>query len=197
MLASGLGRIVAAEEADARRRRRRRLSRLPPTASSLGIASEYMCVRTHLDEDLSQVMYVRAHAPICEGTIMTDHITRTELEALIAAGEVVLVDALPASYYDQVHLPGALNLVEDEVDATAAALLPDKNGSDRHLLLQRRLRQQPGRGQPARAPRLHERPQVPRGHPGLGRGRQPHRVDPPPDDSRPHPLPHHNQGEPP
>ena len=60
---------------------------------------------------------------------MTDLITRAELEVLLDSGEVVLVDALPASYYDQVHLPGALNLVEDEVDARAAALLPNKEAA--------------------------------------------------------------------
>jgi len=60
---------------------------------------------------------------------MTDHISRTELEALIAADEVVVVDALPASYYDQLHLPGAVNLVEDEVDAKAAALLPNRTAA--------------------------------------------------------------------
>jgi rhodanese-related sulfurtransferase len=53
-------------------------------------------------------------------------ITRTELEALMATGSVVVVDALPASYYDQQHLPGAINLVESHVEELAAGLLPDK-----------------------------------------------------------------------
>ena len=57
---------------------------------------------------------------------MTQKITREELKNLIEAGDVTVVDALPASYYDQGHLPGALNLVEDEVDERAADLLPDK-----------------------------------------------------------------------
>jgi rhodanese-related sulfurtransferase len=60
---------------------------------------------------------------------MTDLITRTDLEALIATGAVVLVDALPALYYDQLHLPAAVNLVETEVDAKAPRLLPDKNAT--------------------------------------------------------------------
>jgi len=57
---------------------------------------------------------------------MTETITRDELKGLIDRGEVTVVDALPASYFDEQHLPGALNLVEDEVDARAPALLPDK-----------------------------------------------------------------------
>jgi FMN-dependent NADH-azoreductase len=58
-------------------------------------------------------------------TTMTSTVTRTDLQALLAAGTVTVVDALPQSYYDQEHLPGALNLVEDDVDSRAAGLLPD------------------------------------------------------------------------
>lgn len=60
---------------------------------------------------------------------MTALITRTELEDLLATGEVVLVDALPESYYAQAHLPGAINLVESDVDALAPQLLPNKDAS--------------------------------------------------------------------
>jgi rhodanese-related sulfurtransferase len=60
---------------------------------------------------------------------MITTISRTDLEGLIAAGDVVVVDALPVSYYDQVHLPGALNLSESDVDELASALLPDKNAT--------------------------------------------------------------------
>lgn len=56
---------------------------------------------------------------------MTALIARAELEHLVATGSAVLVDALPASYYDQQHLPGAVNLVEADVVARAAELLPD------------------------------------------------------------------------
>ena len=58
---------------------------------------------------------------------MTATITRPELQALLTRGDVVVIDALPASYYDQVHLPGALNLVESDVARLAPTLLPDKN----------------------------------------------------------------------
>ena len=60
---------------------------------------------------------------------MSTTISRTDLEALLAVGDVVVVDALPVSYYDQIHLPGALNLVESDVHELASALLPDKNAT--------------------------------------------------------------------
>jgi rhodanese-related sulfurtransferase len=60
---------------------------------------------------------------------MTELITRSDLEILVAAGSVVLIDALPASYYDQLHLPSALNLVESDVETEAPRLLPDKNAA--------------------------------------------------------------------
>jgi rhodanese-related sulfurtransferase len=60
---------------------------------------------------------------------MTALISRQQLQLELAAGAVTLVDALPASYWAQQHLPGALNLVHDDVDALAAALLPDKDAA--------------------------------------------------------------------
>lgn len=60
---------------------------------------------------------------------MTALISRTDLQAAVEAGSVVLVDALPDSYYAQQHLPGALNLVADDVETRAATLLPDKNAA--------------------------------------------------------------------
>lgn len=60
---------------------------------------------------------------------MTALISRADLQAAIEAGSVVPVDALPESYYTQQHLPGALNLVADEVETRAATLLPDKDAA--------------------------------------------------------------------
>ena len=58
---------------------------------------------------------------------MTAKITRDELKAKLDRGDrVVLVEALPEPYYRKAHLPGALNLPHDRVDALAPALLPDK-----------------------------------------------------------------------
>ncbi|WP_066372342.1 rhodanese-like domain-containing protein [Herbidospora mongoliensis] len=56
---------------------------------------------------------------------MTALITRNELKAAIDAGTVTVVDALGGDYYAKQHLPGAVALVREEVDARAAALLPD------------------------------------------------------------------------
>lgn len=57
---------------------------------------------------------------------MTVTIRRDEVQAGLDAGTLTLVDALPESYYAEQHLPGALNLVADDVDTRAADLLPDK-----------------------------------------------------------------------
>lgn len=60
---------------------------------------------------------------------MTALITRDELRAEIEAGAVTVVDALPEIYWAQQHLPGALNLVEVDVDTNAPTLLPDKGAA--------------------------------------------------------------------
>ena len=53
-------------------------------------------------------------------------ITREELKAKLDRGEpVTLVEALPEEYYRTAHLPGALLLPHDAVDALAPALLSD------------------------------------------------------------------------
>src|SRR3954454_3108312 len=54
-------------------------------------------------------------------------ITRDELRDLIEADAVTVVEALPASYYEDAHLPGAVNIPHTEVRDLAAALLPDKD----------------------------------------------------------------------
>ena len=59
---------------------------------------------------------------------MTQTIDREALLAkLDSRHKPVLVESLPASYYEQAHLPGALNIPHDFVDALAAGLLPDKS----------------------------------------------------------------------
>jgi len=60
---------------------------------------------------------------------MTQTISRDEVKAGLDAGTITLVDALPESYYAQQHLPGALNLVADDVKDRAAGLLPDKDAA--------------------------------------------------------------------
>lgn len=58
---------------------------------------------------------------------MTTTVTRETLADLMGRGQVTVVDALPASYYERAHLPGALNLVADDVAEHAGRLLPDKS----------------------------------------------------------------------
>jgi rhodanese-related sulfurtransferase len=55
-------------------------------------------------------------------------ITLTTLQERLAANpELALVEALPAKYYEHAHLPGAVNIPHDEVDALAPSLLPDRD----------------------------------------------------------------------
>ncbi|RSN62304.1 rhodanese-like domain-containing protein [Actinomadura sp. WAC 06369] len=60
---------------------------------------------------------------------MTALITRDELKAAIDAGAVTVVDALGGEYYAKQHLPGAVPLVRDDVDAQAPTLLPDRGAA--------------------------------------------------------------------
>ena len=59
---------------------------------------------------------------------MVQTITREALKSALDKGEAItLVEALPARYYEDAHLPGAINIPHDQVDALAASLLPDKS----------------------------------------------------------------------
>jgi len=60
---------------------------------------------------------------------MTELISRDELRLAIEAGDVIVVDALGGSYYEQQHLPGAIPLVEGDVAEQAGGLLPDKHAA--------------------------------------------------------------------
>ena len=60
---------------------------------------------------------------------MSQFISREDLKTLIAAGtKQTIVEALPRKYYEAEHLPGAINVPHDEVQATATRLIPDKSG---------------------------------------------------------------------
>ncbi|MGE0025873.1 MAG: rhodanese-like domain-containing protein [Thermoleophilia bacterium] len=56
-------------------------------------------------------------------------ITREELARAIDDGGVTVVEALPPMYFQDAHLPGALNLPHDRVRELAAALLPDRGAA--------------------------------------------------------------------
>jgi rhodanese-related sulfurtransferase len=54
-------------------------------------------------------------------------ISREELKGKLDRGEgVVVVETLGPAYYEDAHLPGAINIPHTEVDELALSLLPDK-----------------------------------------------------------------------
>ncbi len=57
---------------------------------------------------------------------MSEIVTRQDLQQALESGEVVLLEALPRTYFDAEHLPGARNLPLDELEAVVAELVPDK-----------------------------------------------------------------------
>lgn len=60
---------------------------------------------------------------------MTKTITRDKLRERLDGGlPTTLVEALPARYYDQGHLPNAVNIPHDQVEELAPGALPDKDG---------------------------------------------------------------------
>jgi rhodanese-related sulfurtransferase len=60
-------------------------------------------------------------------------ITRDVLYARIVGPDpITVVEALGAAYYDDAHLPGAVNLPPGQVDRLAPALLPDR---DAHVVV--------------------------------------------------------------
>ncbi len=66
------------------------------------------------------------------GTTMADTITLDELRGLMGLGaeggvpRVTVVEVLPPGYWRHTHLPGALNLPPERVEADAPTLLPDR-----------------------------------------------------------------------
>jgi rhodanese-related sulfurtransferase len=58
---------------------------------------------------------------------MTNKITRAELRDELDT--IILVEALPPQYYEDAHLPGAINLPHTEVRDRAQNLLPDKDAA--------------------------------------------------------------------
>ena len=59
---------------------------------------------------------------------MVATISRDELrEKIDRRDPFLLVETLPETAYDHVHLPGAINLPPDKAMALAPTLLPDKN----------------------------------------------------------------------
>lgn len=58
----------------------------------------------------------------------TKEITREGLKAKLDRGEeLVLIETLGPKYYEDAHLPRAINIPHTEVDALAPEMLPDKS----------------------------------------------------------------------
>ncbi|MDQ6909448.1 MAG: rhodanese-like domain-containing protein [Actinomycetota bacterium] len=55
---------------------------------------------------------------------MTKAITRDDLRAAIAARDVVVLEALPQTYFEKEHLPGARNLPLEDIEKLAPKLIP-------------------------------------------------------------------------
>lgn len=58
---------------------------------------------------------------------MTDQVNREQLQQEIGDGHVVVLEALPPVYFENEHLPGARNLPLDDLEASVARLVPDKD----------------------------------------------------------------------
>jgi len=57
---------------------------------------------------------------------MVEKLTLEELRQELETGAVTLVEALGPAYFEDAHLPGAINIPHDRVDELAPRLLPDK-----------------------------------------------------------------------
>ncbi len=59
---------------------------------------------------------------------MITEITREELKVKVDRGEdLVVVETLGPRYYEDAHLPGAINIPYTEVEELAPAMLPDRS----------------------------------------------------------------------
>jgi len=59
---------------------------------------------------------------------MSKTITREKIkERLNDQSPMIIVEALPKTYYDTAHLPSALNIPHDEMRQKAPEMLPDKD----------------------------------------------------------------------
>ena len=59
---------------------------------------------------------------------MFNNISREEIKDTLDRREaIILVEALPEKYFNETHLPGAIQINYDEVDVKAPQLLPDKS----------------------------------------------------------------------
>jgi rhodanese-related sulfurtransferase len=60
---------------------------------------------------------------------MAPKVTRDELKALLDRSEVVVVEALSEQSFAKEHIPGAIRVDYEELEAQAPGLLPDKEAA--------------------------------------------------------------------
>jgi rhodanese-related sulfurtransferase len=60
---------------------------------------------------------------------MVENISREELQAAIAAGEVTVVETLRTEHFEQGHLPGAIHIHFEAIEELAPELLPDRDAA--------------------------------------------------------------------
>jgi rhodanese-related sulfurtransferase len=60
---------------------------------------------------------------------MAPRITRDALKSLIDRSEVVLVEALPEQHFAKEHIPGAIRVDFEELEAQAPERLPNKDAA--------------------------------------------------------------------
>jgi rhodanese-related sulfurtransferase len=71
---------------------------------------------------------VVAYATNLAEIAMTQTISRKSIKNALDSHEAItLVEALPERYFNDAHLPGAIQINHDEIDAKAASMLPDKS----------------------------------------------------------------------
>lgn len=79
----------------------------------------------HSDHSDHEVDHDDGEAPIVTATISRDALYRSIRDS----DPIVLVEALGAAYFADAHLPGALNMPPDQVDALAPRLISDRSVS--------------------------------------------------------------------
>ncbi|MCP9487584.1 MAG: rhodanese-like domain-containing protein [Gaiellaceae bacterium MAG52_C11] len=58
---------------------------------------------------------------------MVTKLTRAEVQTRLATDRPILVEALGPTYFEDAHLPGAINIPHEHVDDLAPELLPDRD----------------------------------------------------------------------
>lgn len=64
-----------------------------------------------------------------KGENVVEKIMLDDLRHELANGDVTLVEALGPQYYEDGHIPGAINIPHTEVDELAPQLLPDRDAA--------------------------------------------------------------------